>query len=75
MKDGNTYYAVKGGGTRTKAVSIQRIPEKLKELGKSLNSEIIDIKFHNFPEEKLESGSTIYFYEKYKIEKMTGSTL
>lgn len=75
MKDDNTYYAVRGSGARTKAVSIQRITDKLKELGRSINSEIIDIKFHNFSEEKLETGSTIYFYEKYKIEKIIGSTL
>jgi len=75
LKDGNTYYSLRSGSGRTGAVTLSRVQEKLKELGKGRSCEIIDIKFHGFPEERLEIGSTIYFYEKYKIEKVIGSIL
>lgn len=75
LKDGNTYYSIRSGTGRTSAVTISGIPEKLKELGKSRACEIIDIKFHGFPEERMEMGSTIYFYEKYKMEKVIGSII
>ena len=56
---------------------VSAIHEKLKQL-KIVGAgplEIIDLQFRNFPAEKLEAGSTHYFLEKYKLEKMLGSTL
>jgi len=75
LNEGNTFYSIRSSDGRTTAVTLSRLPEKLKEIGKSRTSEIIDIKFHNFPAERMEIGSTIYFYEKYRIEKIIGSII
>jgi len=75
LKDGITLYSIRSSEGRTSAVTLSGIPEKLKEIGKNRTSEIIDIKFHNFPKERIDIGSTIYFYEKYRIEKVIGSIL
>ncbi len=75
LNDGNTLYSVRTSGGRTGAVTLSGLPEKLKEIGKTRTCEILDIKFHNFPVERMEIGSTIYFYEKYRIEKVIGSIL
>jgi len=73
IKEGKTLYSIKSSSGKAGAVTLAGIPEKLKELGKKRNSEIIEIKFHNFPAEKTEMGSTIYLYEKYRLEKVIGS--
>lgn len=75
LKDGNTFYSIRTSGGRTSAVTLSGIPAILRELGKKRTCEIIDIKFHNFPADKIEVGSTIYFYEKYRIEKVIGSII
>ncbi len=74
-KDGNSIYSVKNNGQRTNPVTLTGIPGILKSIGKHRDCEILDIKFHNFPSEKMEIGSTIYFYEKYRIEKVIGSII
>ncbi len=73
LKEGKTLYSVRGGGFKSEAVTLAGIPDRLKALGKKRTSEIIEIKFHNFPHEKLEMGSTLYLYEKYRVEKVIGS--
>ena len=75
LSEGNTLYSARSTGGRSKAVTLSGIPGMLKEIGKNRTCEIIDIKFHNFPAERMEIGSTIYFYEKYRIEKITGSVI
>jgi len=75
LSEGNTLYSARSTGGRSKAVTLSGIPGMLKEIGKTRTCEIIDIKFHNFPAERMEIGSTIYFYEKYRIEKITGSVI
>ncbi len=75
MKDGNTFYSIRTSSGRTTAVTLNGIPGQLRELGKNRTCEIIDIKFHNFPDEKIETGSTVYFYEKYRIDPLTFSIL
>jgi len=75
LSEGNTLYSIRTSGGRTSAVTLSGIPDKLKEIGKTRTCEIIDIKFHNFPVARMEIGSTNFFYEKYKIEKVIGSIL
>jgi adenylate cyclase class 1 len=75
LKDGNTFYSIRTSGGRTAAVTLSGIPAILRQIGKNRTCEIIDIKFHNFPADKTEVGSTIYFYEKYRIEKVIGSII
>jgi len=75
FSNGNTLYSIRSSGGRAEAVSLNSIPDKLKQIGKNRNCEIIDIKFQNFPVERMEIGSTIYFYEKYRIEKIIGSII
>jgi hypothetical protein len=75
LSDGNTLYSLRSSGGRASAVTLSGIPDKLREIGKNRTCEIIDIKFHNFPVERMEIGSTVYFYEKYRIEKVIGSIL
>lgn len=72
-KEGKTLYSIRGSGLKPDAVTLAGIPDKLKELGKKRTSEIVEIKFHNLASERMEMGSTIYFYEKYRLEKVIGS--
>ena len=74
---GQVYYLIKQRDVNIGPVVVSAVHEKLKQL-KTAGAgplEIIDLKFRNFPSEKLEAGSTHYFLEKYKLEKMMGSTL
>lgn len=75
LHDGNTVYSIRLADGRTEPVTINSLNDKLKSIGKNRTSEIIDLKFHKFPVEKLENGSTLYFYEKYRLEKVIGSIL
>ena len=68
-------YSIKSSAVNINGIGLNQIPEKLKEIGKDPMSDIIDIKLHNFPTERMELGSAIYFYEKYKIEKIIGNIL
>jgi adenylate cyclase len=72
LKGNSTLYSIQNNSGKIDGLKLNQIPEKLKELGKNLTCSIIDIKFHNFPPRNMEFGSTIYFYEKYKIEKILG---
>ncbi|MCL1865277.1 MAG: class I adenylate cyclase [Spirochaetes bacterium] len=75
LKDNITLYSIRSNAGNIDGIRLNQFPEKIKELGKNQTCEIIDIKFHNFPAERIELGSTLYFYEKYKIEKMLGAIL
>jgi len=75
LSEGNTLYSIRTSGGRTGTVTLSGIPGILRQIGKNRNCEIIDIKFHNFPAEKIEIGSTVYFYEKYRVEKVIGSII
>ncbi len=74
---GQIYYMMKRNETTIGPVLVSAIHDKLKELraGGHVLLEVIDLKFRHFAEDKLEAGTTHYFLEKYKLEKMTGSTL
>ncbi|HQO39415.1 MAG TPA: hypothetical protein PK986_02995, partial [Spirochaetota bacterium] len=74
---GQVYYIIRQKEINIGPVVVSAIHEKLRQLKSSGSGhlEIIDLKFRNFPAEKLEAGSTLYFLEKYKLEKMMGSTL
>lgn len=75
LKDGISLYSLRSSSGKSGAVSLSGIPEKLREMGKNRTCEILDIKFHNFPKERTDIGSTLYFYEKYRIEKIIGSII
>jgi len=75
FNEGKTLYSIRNNGEKSGIVTLSGIPDLLKKIGKKRICEIIDIKFHNFPQERMEIGSTIYLYEKYKIEKVIGSIL
>jgi hypothetical protein len=68
-------YSVLSNAGNIDRIRLNQIPEKFKALGKNPTCEVIDIKFHNLPPERMELGSTLYFYEKYKIEKILGAIL
>ena len=73
LRDKNILYSILSNTGKVDAVRLNQIPEKLKELGKkNIICDIVDIKFHNFSDESMGLGSAIYFYEKYKIEKILG---
>lgn len=74
---GQTYYIVNRKQASIGPALYSAMNEKLKQLRTSASGpmEIIDLKFRHFPDEKLEAGSTHYFLEKYKLEKIMGSSL
>jgi hypothetical protein len=75
LKNNITLYSIRSNAGNIDGIRLNQIPEKLKEIGKNLTCEIIDIKFQNSPAAVTTFGSTRYFYEKYKIEKILGHIL
>ncbi|MCL2156189.1 MAG: class I adenylate cyclase, partial [Leptospirales bacterium] len=75
LRDNVTLYSIRSNTGNIDGLKLNQIPQKLKELGKNPTNDIIEIKFLNLSPERMELGSTIYFYEKYKIEKILGSIL
>ncbi|HOK93391.1 MAG TPA: class I adenylate cyclase [Spirochaetota bacterium] len=73
-KDSYPFYILRAGGKQTKPSSLSKIVENYKTLGMQNPPEIIDIKFHNLSPDKLESGSMVYFLEKFRLEKTLGSS-
>jgi len=76
-KDGLPYYIISKKDVKIGPAPLKGLHEKVKQLGHTSASpiEIIDIKFHNLPPEKIEAGSMIYLLEKFRIEKITGACL
>jgi len=75
-KDGQSYYMIRKGDIKVGPVQLANLPDKIKAAGLgSTPPEIIDIKFHNLNAEKAECGTMIYFMEKFRMEKITGSAM
>lgn len=74
---GQVYYVVNQRKTSIGPALYSAMNEKLKQFKTTSAGplEIIDLRFRHFSDEKLEAGSTQYFLEKYRLEKMMGSSL
>ncbi len=73
----NPYYVLQKGAAKIGPFHGNELQEKIKLLGPTAerNMEVISIVFHNLPEEIKVWGATPYFLEKYKIERLLGSSI
>lgn len=71
------YYVLQKGAAKIGPFHGNDLQEKIKLLGPSAdrNMEVVSIVFHNLPEEIALWGATPYFLEKYKIERLLGSSI
>lgn len=76
-KDGQSYYMIRKGDLKAGPVQLANLHDRLGAagIGQGTPPEIIDIKFHNITPEKAECGTMLYFMEKFKMEKATGSSM